>query len=178
LQRAILAALCAAILAAAGPGTAGAEVRNLSAGGFTVALERDIAAAPKDVYAALTGRVSNWWESSHSWSGDSANLYVDATPGGCFCERLENGGWVEHLRVIYLAPGRELRLRGSLGPLMDLGLVGTMIWRLEPTEAGTRFLWQYVVQGHMDGGFEQLAPVVDRVNATQLERLAELFSSD
>ncbi|MEJ2535203.1 MAG: hypothetical protein P8008_06995 [Gammaproteobacteria bacterium] len=188
MRRAGLKLLGAAALAATlVPGWAGAEVENLGPGGFTVALQRDIRAEPKDVYAALTERVSHWWESDHSWSGDAANLYVDATPGGCFCERLENGGWVEHLRVIYLAPGQELRLRGSLGPLMDLGLVGTMIWRLEPVEreatdvsprrTDTRFTWRYVVQGHMAGGFEQLAPVVDRVNATQLDRLAALFGS-
>lgn len=188
MRRGGLAVLCAAALAAAGPGKATAEVERLDAGGFTVALERTIAAEPKEVYAALTRRVSEWWEGSHSWSGDAANLYLDATPGGCFCERLENGGWVEHLRVIYLAPGREIRMRGSLGPLMDLGLIGTMTWRLDPVETeagepgtaatGTRFTWRYVVQGHVDGGVERLAPVVDRVNATQLDRLAGLLSSD
>ena len=48
----------------------------------------------------------------------AANLSLDAAPGGCFCERLPNGGGVEHMRVTYVEPGKRIVLTGSLGPLL------------------------------------------------------------
>ena len=158
------------------PVVAGAEVKNLGPGGFTSQHQRLLDAPPAEVYAAMTGRISEWWEGSHSWSADANNLYVDASPGGCFCERLPNGGWVEHLRVVYLAPGQAIRFKGSLGPLLDLGLDGTMSWQLQPgEEGGTRLTWTYIVHGYLEGGFEGLAPVVDAVNGAQVNGLEALL---
>jgi uncharacterized protein YndB with AHSA1/START domain len=167
----------AALLVMAFP--AQAEVRNVGDGGFTSHHERHIEARPAEVYAALTGRVSEWWEDSHSWSADASNLYLDATPGGCFCERLPNGGWVEHLRIVYLAPGHAIRFQGALGPLLELGLNGTMSWQLAPGEnGGTGLTWTYIVNGYMEGGFDGLAPVVDAVNGAQVDGLVSLFKQN
>ena len=52
---------------------------------------------------------------------DAKNLSIDARPGGCFCEKLPNGGGVEHARVVYVAPREVLRLSGALGPLQGVG---------------------------------------------------------
>jgi uncharacterized protein YndB with AHSA1/START domain len=157
------------------PAAARAEVQNLSEGGFVSRHQAEVAATPAAVYRTLTERIDEWWEGAHSWSGDAANLYFEARVGGCFCERLENGGGAEHLRVVLLWPNRQVRLEGALGPLGPMGLAGTMNWVLEETgSGGTRFTWTYVVRGHMAGDYAALADAVDAVNGTQFNNLVAL----
>lgn len=156
-----------------------AEVVSVDEHGFGVRHSRAVAAAPEEAYRVLTGEVSQWWESAHTWSGEAANLSIEARPGGCFCERLPEGGWVEHLRIVYLAPGKAVRLRGALGPLGQMGLDGAMSWTIEPAEGGGATLgFSYIVNGHLPGGFEGLAPVVDGVIGAQIDALAALLASD
>lgn len=154
-----------------------AEVSGLGSGGFTTSHSLEVAASPADSWQALVD-VAGWWNGDHSWSGQAENLYLDARAGGCFCERLPNGGWVEHLRIVYLAPGRELRLQGALGPLMQLGVQGTMTWSVEATEeGGSRLSFTYVVHGHLTEGFDGIAPAVDGVIGEQLGRLGARLES-
>jgi hypothetical protein len=68
--------------------------------------------------------------------------------GGCFCERLKDGGSVQHLQVVYAAPGKGLRLRGALGPLQMEGVDGTLAWTLKPAEGGTSVTQSYAVGGY------------------------------
>jgi uncharacterized protein YndB with AHSA1/START domain len=160
-------------------GTVQAELTQVLDGGFTTSHSAKVDAAPERVYQVLTGEIANWWEADHSWSGDAANLYVDASPGGCFCERLPGGGWVEHLRIIYLEPNREIRLRGSLGPLMQMGVQGTMTWMIEPiAEGGSTITFTYNLHGHLANGFAGIAPAVDGVIGAQLANLELLLASD
>lgn len=50
---------------------------------------------------------------------------VDARPGGCFCEKMPNGG-VRHMTVTHvMAPG-TLVLNGGLGPLGTMATTGVM----------------------------------------------------
>lgn len=160
--------LIAALLA----NPAAAELSGVGSGGFTTSHAATIPASPERAWQALTTEIGQWWESAHTWGGDAAALFVDARPGGCFCERLADGGWVEHLRVIYLAPGHELRLRGALGPLMQMGLEGVMTWTVEPLEdGGSRLQWTYTVSGWSPKGLEALAPAVDGVVGAQFANL-------
>jgi len=158
------------ILAAAVAGTAVAEVKSVAQNGFEVASTTTIAAPAERVYAAL-GEVGRWWSPSHTFSRDAANLSIELHAGGCFCERLKNGGSVQHLQVVYAAPGEGLRLRGALGPLQMEGVDGTLSWALKPGEGGTNVTQSYVVGGYIRGGMEQWAPRVDRVLDEQLQRL-------
>ena len=160
-----------AALALAGAPLAVAEVTSVNDHGFGVSHSQTTPANAQDTWAALSGDISQWWDGAHSWSGNANNLYLDIKPGGCFCERLPEGGWVEHLRIVYLAPGQEIRFRGALGPLMTLGLEGTMTWRLEPVDEGTKISFNYIVSGHREAGFEGLAPAVDNVIGQQLDGL-------
>lgn len=162
--------LCLAPLCAA------AEVKSVSAGGFTVAHELSTTAAPDAVYSAVQ-KIGQWWNPDHSWTGQAANLYFDASLGGCFCERLTDDGGVEHLRIIYLAPGKQIRFDGALGPLQGLAVSGRMLWTFEPDEDGTRINFTYHVSGFLDGGFEGLAPAVDGVIGEQLSRLGAFVSA-
>lgn len=167
--------LLACVLCCA-PTYAAAEVKSISEGGFTVTHELSTNAAPEAVYGAVQ-KIGQWWNPDHSWTGQAANLYLDASLGGCFCERLPDGGGVEHLRIIYLAPGQQIRFDGALGPLQGLAVSGRMLWTFEPAEDGTRISFTYHVSGVMDGGFEGLAPAVDGVIGEQLTRLGAFLAA-
>src|ERR1700681_1128530 len=121
--------MCAAVLALASVagGRAAAEVVTVAANGFEIRETAHTAAASDKVYAALL-LPAHWWSSDHTFSGSAANLVLDARAGGCWCETLPDGGSVEHLRVVYVSPGKTLRLRGALGPLQSLAVAGVMTW--------------------------------------------------
>jgi uncharacterized protein YndB with AHSA1/START domain len=153
------------------PVSAGAAVTTVSSSGFVVALDATVAASRDRVYRALVGDIGAWWSSDHTFSGDSRNLSIDARPGGCFCERLPNGGGVEHLRVVFVRPGEMLRLSGALGPLQSSALTGTMTWTLMASNDSTRVTLTYAVGGFREGGFSDIAPAVDAVLSEQLNRL-------
>jgi uncharacterized protein YndB with AHSA1/START domain len=144
---------------------------QVTANGFAVKHEVRIAAPSAKVYDALVGQVGKWWSPAHTYSGDANNLSIDPRPGGCFCERLANGGGVEHLRVVYVAPGDQLRMSGALGPLQASGLAGSLTWKLTNAGNGSTIELSYVVGGYMSGGFEQMAPAVSGVLLEQLTRL-------
>ena len=93
---------------------------------------------------------------------------MELRAGGCFCERLKDGRSVQHLQVVYAAPGEGLRLRGALGPLQMEGVDGTLSWTLKPAEGGTSLTQSYVVGPQPHGA---MAPRVDRVLDEQLQRL-------
>ena len=150
-----------------------AEVTQSGEHGFTVHHSIITKAEPFVTYRTMTRHIDQWWSSDHSWSGDSANLYMDVETGGCFCEKLPDGGRVEHLRLIYFSPGKELRFDGALGPLQAMATQGRMIWKIEASEAGSTVTFTYKVFGHPEGGLSGIAPAVDGVIGEQLARLGE-----
>jgi uncharacterized protein YndB with AHSA1/START domain len=166
----LIRGMAALILVAAAADPASAEVKSVAVNGFEVATTATIAAPPDRVYAAF-GEVGRWWSPSHTFSKDAANLSLELRAGGCFCERLKDGGAVQHLQVVYAAPGEGLRLRGALGPLQMEGVDGTLSWTFKPAEGGTNVTQGYVVGGYIRSGMEQWAPRVDRVLDEQLQRL-------
>ncbi len=150
-----------------------AEVTAAGDGGFVSEHELVLVADPHRVYEALTAEVGNWWDPNHSISGSAAGFSLDARAGGCFCEALPDGGSVEHMRVVFAAPGEMLRLSGGLGPLQGMGATGAMSFGLSTREeGGTRLQYRYVVSGFAAGGLQPLAEPVDRVQLGQLRRLA------
>ena len=150
-----------------------AEVTHSSEQGFTVRHSITTDAEAFVIYRTMTSHIDQWWSGDHSWSGDAANFYMDVEMGGCFCEKLPNGGRVEHLRLIYFSPGKELRFEGALGPLQTMATRGRMIWKVEPAESGNTVTFTYKVFGHLDGGLTGIAPAVDGVIGEQLVRLGE-----
>lgn len=148
-----------------------AEVRNASEQGFVIEHTLEAEVAPARLYEALVTEIQSWWDPSHTYSGDAGNLYIKAVPGGCFCENLENGGFVRHMEVVFTRPARELRLSGGLGPLQELGISGTMTFRIEEIEDGSRLTLSYRVSGYLENGLAALASPVDRVLGQQMQRL-------
>ena len=164
MRRTFLVSLAALLIA---PPLSAADV---SPTGFLVRNEVVISAPPEKVYQSLIENVGAWWNAQHTYSGDSRNLSIEARPGGCFCEKLRNGG-VEHMRVVQLRENQLVRMAGGLGPLQASGLAGAMTWTLSPVEKGTRLEFVYSVGGFMPGGFDKMAPAVESVLGDQVERL-------
>ena len=148
-----------------------AEVVDSIATGFEVRSTASIAASPDSVYRALVYRISDWWDPEHTWSWNAKNVSIDPRPGGCLCEKLPGGGGVEHMTVIYVAPGKLLRMRGALGPMQASGLSGVMTWEFKSVADGTTVEQTYSIGGFYKGGLQALAPVVDSVLGGQLRRL-------
>lgn len=155
---------------------ASAEVIAVSDSGFEVRGAVEVATGLSDTWKELV-TPAHWWSKEHTYSADPANLSIDPRATGCFCERLPsvNGGRpgsVEHMRVVYVDPGKRLRMSGALGPLQSEALNGTLTITLEPAGGKTRIAWEYVVGGYMRYKPKEIAPVVDKVLAEQLARLA------
>lgn len=166
LLRAVLASLLAALSAAAS-----AAVVASGPGGFVVREEVLYGGAPDAAWRRLV-RPQDWWSAEHTYSHDARNLSLELKPGGCWCERLANGGFVRHLEVVYVAPREALRLAGGLGPLQRLGAGGALTFTLRAEPGGTRIVAEYAVSGYAPAGLEALAAAVDQVLGAQLARLA------
>ena len=154
-------------------GTPAQSSPQVTPNGFVVKFEVTVNASAAKVYDALVGQIGSWWDSEHTYSGDAKNLSIDARPGGCFCEKLPNGGGIEHARVIYVSPREVLRLSGALGPLQPSGVVGTLTWKLITGTDNTRLQLSYSAGGFIDGGFEKIAPAVESVLRGQIDRLKQ-----
>ena len=146
-----------------------AEVVDVADNGFTVKFTATVAAEPAKAFQALVD-VGKWWDPAHTYSQDAANLSLDAKPQGCFCEKLPGKGALVHMTVVNVVTGRMLRLEGGLGPLQALGVAGSMTWTFKPADKGTVVELRYTVGGYNPGGFKALAPAVDSVLGSQLER--------
>ncbi len=163
------AVLTLALIASAMP--AMASVVTISDHTVTVERSVEIAAAPDTVWGMLIAP-ARWWSPEQSWSGRAANLRLDMRPGGCLCETLTDGGFVEHLRVVRVEPNRLLRLAGALGPLQADALTGPLTISLTAAGRGTRMTWRYAVSGAARVPLPVLAPIVDTLLAEQVGRLA------
>jgi uncharacterized protein YndB with AHSA1/START domain len=139
--------------------------------GFLVKLEANINASSAKVYDAMVGQVGSWWNPEHTYSHDAKNLSIDPRPEGCFCEKLPNGGGIEHLRVVYVSPPMIVRFSGALGPLQTSGVAGSMTWKLTGEANQTHLEFSYSVGGFIQGGFEKIAPAVEAMLREQLDRL-------
>lgn len=148
--------------------------------GFEVVESYAVTVPPSKLYQAIIDP-ARWWNSQHTFSGSAANLSLDPRAGGCFCEALKDGGSVQHLTVVFAAPGKALRLRGALGPLQAEGVEGSLAFSLAPGKDGTQLTVSYVVGGYLRKGPEAWAPIVDAVLDEQVQRLkryAETGSPD
>jgi uncharacterized protein YndB with AHSA1/START domain len=149
--------------------TARADVVDSATGGFTVKQTVTVAAPAAKAWAALL-EVRSWWDKSHTWSGDAANLSIDPAPGGCFCEKLPGGGGVRHMTVVYADPNKLLRLTGGLGPLQDMAIVGVLTFKLTEAQGKTTLEMTYKIGGYAPTGLAGLARPVDGVLGEQLAR--------
>lgn len=161
-------ALCLLAVLAATP--AGAEVVAAGPGGFAVLESFQTSATPARLWSMLV-TPSRWWDNEHTWSGSAANLSLDARAGGCWCEVLPGGGSAQHMVVELVNPGKALRLRGALGPLGTLAVIGLMGIAIEPDGGGSKLTLSYQVGGYIPIDIQGVAPSLDEVLSTQMSRL-------
>ena len=161
----VLAAAVALMIAA----PAAAEVVSSGEQGFELRYSVTVPQSPAAAMAAF-GQPARWWDPEHTYSGDAANLTLQLSPGGCFCERLPQGGGIEHLRIAYVDPGKRVVLTGSLGPLLYQATSGVMDVQFKPAGSGAEVTFNYKVAGFASGGAAKMAPLVDQVLANQINR--------
>lgn len=155
------------------PSPAAAEVVQAVPAGFEITQSVTVDKPIDQVWMMLRSP-QKWWDKEHTYSGDSANLYLDAQATGCFCEKLPGRGSVEHGHVVYVEPPLALRLHAALGPLQVEGASGALTFTLEPDGgSATKVTLRYVVGGYIRSGAEAMAPLVDKVLGIQMARLKD-----
>lgn len=172
------AALIFPVLVIAAP--APAIVTDSGPGGFTIVAERKIgpdSADSRQKLWALLISPSRWWSPAHTWSGDASALSLDLAVGGCWCEKLKDGGMAEHGRVILIEPQHRLLLRGELGPLLNLPATGKLELSIGATAGQMTVTLRYAVGGYGLGDSAKFAKAVDAVLRDQADRLAKAVST-
>jgi hypothetical protein len=164
----------AGLLVAAAP--ASADVIDSAANGFTVKIAVETSATASRAYAAIVN-VAGWWDPEHSWSGKATNLSLDATAGGCFCERLANGGSVRHLTVVYADPNTLLRLNGGLGPMQDMAVTGSLTFVVTETMGKAKITLTYKAGGYLPGGLDAMAKPSDGMLTGAMQRLKQFIDT-
>ena len=154
-------------LLAASP--ASASVVGASEHGFEIQNSVNLVIPQQQAFAAF-GQVGQWWNKSHTYSGDASRMSLQMRAGGCFCEPLDNGGGIEHMRVTFIQPGERIVLTGSLGPLLYEATAGVMDVKFERIAGGSRVTMNYRAAGFAKGGAAAMAPLVDQVLAEQMKR--------
>jgi hypothetical protein len=132
MSRFLIALFCAATFVM--PALAHAATSEVSPASFLVVLQQEVHARPDDVFSDI-GKVEKWWNKDHSYSHDTANLSLQLTPGGCFCERWD-GNAIVHATVIAVRKDTQVRLQGGLGPLQDLAVTGILTFTMAPRGEG------------------------------------------
>jgi uncharacterized protein YndB with AHSA1/START domain len=156
--------------------SADAEVVAAEADGFITRTTVSIQAQPEEVFTRFA-EIGRWWNDSHTWSGKASNMSIALAPDGCWCEKLPNGGFIEHGRLVYLDRAKVLRFRAALGPIHEAAALGTMTVTFEAEPAGkTKLTLTYAAMLFQPGkGAAPLAPLVDQVMGEQVERLKTSF---
>ena len=162
------------LLAAAAP-AAHAEINAAASDGFLIVHSARIDAAPTRIYALLPA-IGRWWSSSHTYSGDAANLTLDPEAGGCFCERWKDGS-IAHGRVILALRDQLLRIDTALGPLQSKAVTGVLSFQLVPEGKATVLTLAYRVNGASASALDKDAPAVDRVLGEQFARFVRLVET-
>ena len=152
---------------------AGAAVVDSSYYGFTIKQEYSIDNAADTVYHNLVSYIGKWWDSEHTYSGKASNLWIDAVAGGCFCEKLPDGGSVRHMTVVFADPGKTLRMVGGLGPLQSMAVSAVLTFNLSRYANNTKLTITYTVGGYVPGGLQKMSVLVDRVLEAQMKRFRD-----
>ena len=91
-----------------------AEVKESATGGFIINQELTLPGDSVEIYDAISGDISGWWD--HSFTEKPYRLYIEAKPGGGFYEIFDDSGdGALHATVIMARRGKMLRFTGPLG---------------------------------------------------------------
>lgn len=162
--------ICMMLLAvAAAPATA--EILAASPEHYELRHEATSSLSPQEMWERLI-RPEGWWASEHTWSGDAANLTLDAQAGGLWREDWDAGS-VAHGTVLAVRDGAQLRLDAPFGPLQ--GMAVQVVWTISLEEqegtGGTRIIFEEIANGSASSQLDQIAPAVDSVKSEAMQRL-------
>ncbi|HEV7229618.1 hypothetical protein [Brevundimonas sp.] len=141
-MRAILIAVAASFAFAA---PAAAEIVSRSENGFTLKFVSSTDIDPADIPTALED-VALWWDGDHSYTGDAANLSLDLSPGGCWCEKMPDGTAFDHGRTVSVAADR-IKFSAPFGPLRGKATTADLIVTWPGANRGWDVTWTMVVEG-------------------------------
>lgn len=136
------------------------EAPAMTFGHFTFERTVVLPGSPEEIYDAITGDISGWWD--HTFFKNPARFVVDNFPGGGFWEIFdESGDGVKHAEVIYAHRGKILRLDGPFG-LSGRAVQKVVSYYLSPGEESNTTEVRLVV--HCTGAYEPAVPeMVERV---------------
>ena len=148
------------LLTAAVAACAAAQIKETKLSGFTIEQEIVLPGSPADVYDAVTGDISPWWD--HHFSESPKKLFIEARPGGGFYEIMNDAGdGVLHGTVIDAERGKRLRYTGPLafsGRVADFAVT----YDLAAVPEGTRFHLTVNFAGQLPDGVEKNVDAVWR----------------
>lgn len=134
------------------------ETKEIKTAAFQIQQEVVLAAKPDAVYDAVTGDISGWWD--HHISEHPKKMYIEARPGGCFCEIFDDlGNGAQHAVVIYAERGKKLRFTGPLG-FSGMAVDAVTTYEFLPDPVGTKLRVTMNIVGQID---EPTAQAVDAV---------------
>jgi len=123
------------------------SIGTLPEGSFGFNQSFTVSGRPEEVYDALTGDISGWWD--HSRSGHPSRMFIEARPGGGFYEMVGNSGdGIMHARVTYAIRGKQLTLDGPL-PFSEHAIEMRTTYTLEPVGDSTRVLLTVHAEGEV-----------------------------
>ena len=79
--------------------------------------------------------------------------------------------------MVFVEPGKRLRLIGGLGPLQELGVAASMTCEFAQSGGATDVVLTYHVSGYGAKGLDALASPVSSVLSEQLARLKRYVES-
>lgn len=156
--------LAAAVLALCAT-PASAEVVARTADSFTLRYAVGAEIAPEDIPGALEA-LPKWWDSAHTYSGSAANLSLDLTPGGCWCEKLADGTDFDHGRTVSVTPDSFV-FNAPFGPLRGKTTKAELTVTWPGANRGWTPTWTMVVEGP---GIGAMADGVDGVMGAGYQR--------
>jgi hypothetical protein len=122
---------------------------------FSFEQQLNLPGSPVEIYDAITGDISGWWD--HSFSDKPYKLYLEAKPGGGFYEIFnESGDGAKHATVIYAERGKMIRFDGPLGLS---GKAFQMVCTYEFKEAGADST-TLILSVHGSGEMEEGIPMI------------------
>ncbi len=162
MSRTLLAATALALFAAT---PAPAEVVARTADSFTLRYAVGAEITPDDIPGAMTD-LPKWWDPAHTFTGSAANLSLDLTPGGCWCEKLADGTDFDHGRTVSVEADRLL-FHAPFGPMRGKTSRADLTVSWPAADRGRTPTWTMVVEGP---GMGAMADVIDAVMGAGYQR--------
>jgi hypothetical protein len=152
-----------------------ADVKSIAYGAYQFEQIVVLPGTPEEIYDAVTGDISPWWD--HSLSEKPSRFYIEAKPGGGFYEIFDDSGdGVQHAVVIIAQRGKLLRLDGPLG-LSGRAVQGVYTYYLESVSTDSTRL---KLEAHLSGEIDmKRAKIVEDVWAHFIfKRLSPYINSE